>query len=339
MKYLFLLILPFSVFGAEENCPDPLLPLMQPAVREAAAPLEWFAVADKAISTVPCKTKNPPSEKEMDELFSEKMKGPISDKVINGVSFTGESQGMLDLFTKLTSKMNFFGEPEKDQINIQEQYRINPECTKVSCALQKIWGDSLMLKLSYLYLKFGMNGSELAFKNADRYQEAELDDILIGLSDFPPAMMPIAKDNKQIIHFKRGYTLAIYSGGSNNTLANASVTFFDAWTEEKRPVRQYTVFHELGHNIAFANNYYDRNPEWLAMSGWEKRGDSWATTKKECDVSEYGISNPSEDFAETVSAYRFAAQRLKNRCPAKYNFMKNIFKGVEYLSEETCRRK
>lgn len=55
-------------------------------------------------------------------------------------------------------------------------------------------------------------------------------------------------------------------------------------------------------------------------------------------ISEYGETNPAEDFAETMSAYRFKPELLKEISPKKYEFIKkNVFGGIEFTSKRKCR--
>ena len=55
-------------------------------------------------------------------------------------------------------------------------------------------------------------------------------------------------------------------------------------------------------------------------------------------ISQYGHMNPSEDFAESMSAYRYNPNKLLKTNPEKYNFLKNkVFKGIEFLNDNYCR--
>lgn len=73
----------------------------------------------------------------------------------------------------------------------------------------------------------------------------------------------------------------------------------------------------------------------LKLSGWKKLQD-WEADENHCRVSNYGSTNPDEDFAETASAYRYNARDLQKRCPEKYEWMKaRVFDNYEYL-DSTC---
>jgi hypothetical protein len=338
MKYLLILFVSLSAFAHEECVQHHVMPLKDNTVKNLTDPLQWFANSPAGIEKAPCRAKLP-TEQEMDNLFVQNTQGPKYDRSINGITFRGETPQMLDLFAKLTSRYNYLGQPVATGVDFQNTFQINPACENVSCAIQKIWGDSLSLKLSYLYFKYGINSSEYAFPNSDRMTEEEIDDVIQGMRNLPDVMLPVVRQNQQVTHYKRGFTE--YTPGDEKTqyktVANSAVYLFDHWNDKPKIVRQYTLLHEMGHNIAFGMNEADRSPEWLAISGWEKTGDDWKITKTTCVVSKYGKFSPDEDFAESIASYRFNAKRLQKTCPEKYNYMKRIFRGVEYLTPKTCK--
>lgn len=60
--------------------------------------------------------------------------------------------------------------------------------------------------------------------------------------------------------------------------------------------------------------------------------------KKDVIISEYGETNPAEDFAESMAAYRYNPLTLKKISPLKYEFIKkNVFGGQEFTSEKDCQ--
>lgn len=300
--------------------------------------LEWFGVSNEQVMKAPCKTSKIPSLEEMQSFIAKKTSPQKSDRNIHDVQFKDESPTLLNAFEDMTSMMDPAGlfYSTKDQIKIQQTYKINPECDQVLCAIKKIWGED-GIKMLYIKLKHGYNSSELAFKDSDRFKDKELDDVILGLEDLPPHLVPLGKGNKRLTHYTRGYTLAIY-GGDNTVIANATIMLFDAWSLENSPSRQYTIFHETGHNIGSHLDRLDQSPKWLDISGWEKKGDDWSSSpEKACFVSKYGETNPAEDFAESVTTYRYNGKAFKENCPKKYEFLKNnVFREIEYTSPEQC---
>ncbi len=233
----------------------------------------------------------------------------------------------------LTTRYDFIGDEEQDQINIQNKYSINPNCEKVICAVKKIFGEKLGPKLLYMNKKFGLNGSDISFSNSSRLHNDEIDRMIRAAQDFPPSFFPM-KSNKRFIKFKRGHTLKIYGP---EVIANAMIVFFDSWNDlGNNEMMEYTAFHELGHYAAQELGL-DDNAEWLSIGGWIDKDGKQTTSKKDKCTSEYGQTNPAEDFAESVAAYRYNPNLFKRISPEKYNYIKEVvFQGLEYTSSDKC---
>jgi hypothetical protein len=118
--------------------------------------LEWFGANDKQISETPCKSKVPPSEGEINKLIENKSSGK-KNATIHGVQFKDEAPELIEAFTQLTTahdQHGIFANPES-QVEIQNVYKINPECNKVMCAMEKIWGKDMAGKMMFMKLKHG----------------------------------------------------------------------------------------------------------------------------------------------------------------------------------------
>ena len=330
MKILILSLLISVQLRASQDCiPGPH---HEEGIQEIAHLLETL---DSDIENAPCKAKEPPSQDEVNRLISQRRNSKASENV-HGVNFVDEDPALIKSFKEMTTAMDIYSiNPEPDrQIEIQNQYGINPECTKVDCAVKKIWGEEIGPKLLFMKLKHGFNGSEFVYKNTERFDQSELDDVLMGLEDMPSSWVPIA-DNKRMTRFKRGSTLAIYANRS--VAANATITVFDIWSDLSKRRRQETIFHEVSHNMAYNLGSLDEKPEWLNLTGWIKKEDKWTSDPAKCQVTEYGTTNPAEDWAETLMVYRYKASELKKKCPEKYAFVKkHAFKDIEYLTPESC---
>jgi hypothetical protein len=133
--------------------------------------------------------------------------------------------------------------------------------------------------------------------------------------------------------------------GQERVIANASVEIFDLWNDQSPEEKRYTLNHELGHALAGVTRI-DDNQKWLKLSGWEtttkvvggKKEQVLKLNKPEKIISKYGLTNNWEDFAESVSAYRYNPKKLKEISPEKYALIKEvIFDNVEYTSEEACK--
>ena len=342
MRYLLIFLVFQTYWANADQAKDPCDPVLfnaSPEVsKEFAIDLDDIyeeirrehSITDEMIGTAPCRKPVPSDTEMLAEIDLLAIPGDISQE-IGGVNFKDESPTLLQSFQYLTTlNPQLFSRDEPKQLDVQRRYKVNPSCNKVLCAVKKIFGEELGPKLLYMNVKYGVNGSHIAYHNSSKLRIDEVDRMIRGLSDYPEGTFPL-KENKQMIKFQRGATL----GGEEGTLANAVMMFFDRWNEENDIQREYTVTHELAHYIAGEKNL-DEDPRWLKLGGWVEKNGRWSSTKDN-SITLYGDTNPSEDFAESVSAYRYAGAKLKEENPDKYDFIKEtVFGGVEYLSPKTC---
>lgn len=333
MKVIFILtlLIPIHLYAQEEICHyDHGL-----IGKELTQLLDWFGAGDKQVSEAPCKTKTVPLEKDMLNFIAKKAGNKsVKSEEVQGVIFKDENPALIEAFKDFTVAFDSIGNAKsEEQIEIQKKFQINPECDKVLCAIKKIWGENA-IKMLYIKMKHHYNTSEIAFSHSERFSSKELDDVLLSLEDIPDHLDAIGKRNQRLTRFKEGYTLESYGP---EVVANAVIMLFDSWKDKSSPSRQYTIFHEVSHNLAGRLNGMDYHPEWLELSEWVKKGDDWSSKKDACFSSEYAMTNPAEDFAETATTYRYNGKELKESCPKKYDFMKNnVFKGIEYSEERLC---
>lgn len=338
MIYLLLLI-SLTAF-AHEDCPQCVseykVHQIPGNLDEFSKKLEHFSADENQVLNAPCKNKSFDAEKMNISLSSLTGK---KDKKIRGVKFSDESPVLLNAFLNLTQKNRlswidklFLKAPP--EINVQRDYNVNPECKKVMCAVDKIWGRDVGRKLLYLYINHQYRGSELLSPNhATRFTDPELDDILMTLEDIPKSLRPLGR-NRPIIKYKKE---AIPADQSPLLWARSHVHLYTPWVEGPKFKRQYVLFHEFGHNLHnhLSTEVYD---QWLKKSSWVKLGEKWEfDSVGACMVSRYSMSEPNEDFAETAAAYRYNGRALFAQCPEKYRFMKeNVFNNVEYREESQC---
>jgi hypothetical protein len=315
---IFIIILLSNLFNvkASELSPCPQKEVVSFKDFEAIQKkLDWHGATGNTISNAPCKTTVLPSDQDLENYISQKnvsVSKSIS-KIINGVSFKNESPELLLAFEKLTKAKDQFGNFDRpsDQKNFQKEFNINPACQKVSCAVEKIWGRDLGYKILYLLLKYNFNSSEYAYMDSDRLKIDEMNDVVKALEDLPKQVLPVNSKTQRLTHYSRGYKL---KGDGDGVAANAVVMLFDNWSNEGNPERQYSVFHEMSHNIGSKLKDLDLSNAWLKLSDWVKKGDDWSHGEKACFVTEYSLTNPVEDFAESVSTYRYNGNLLKNTC-------------------------
>lgn len=333
-----IIFVPFTVLGQShtETCDDVTpLPTVDKGIKDLHEHLSRHGASDEQVMKAFCKTLRPPTYQEITKFIKAKTSGTPTSKEIYGVQFENESSDLIDAFESLTTAMNGLNiiKMPNNQVNIQEVHQVNPECKKVICAVEKIWGQELGLKILYIYKKYGFNSSEYAFSHSKRFEMEEIDDVLMALADVPAVHQPLGRKNQRLNHFSFPN-----SPDSMKTIANAGIWLYDLWTTQTRPKRQYAVYHELIHNVSFKLNISHDSEEWLALSGWKGKGDDWTYAEDACFSSQYGATNPAEDWAEAASTYRYNPQEFKSRCPKKYAFLKSkVYQGKEYTSANACK--
>ncbi|WP_413560020.1 hypothetical protein [Bdellovibrio sp. HCB209] len=297
----------------------------------AAEPTGWWSVSPEQVAGAPCKNRRSPSDAEMLSFLQPSSLNKKSENLF-GISFKDEDPELLQLFRDLHS----YDISMKDA----KPLVLKSSCNKVVCSAQSIYGSRVGLQILYMLKRYGFNGSHLRTTNASQWRSDELDDVLTALADYPMELYPLDY-NRKLVHVKRGSRMKLPGGES---VANSLMEIYDMWNEITQMERQQTLLHELGHVVARKDNVDDSAP-WLKVAGWQERirtiggrpVTDYTLVNPSKAVSSYGKTNPREDFAETVVAYRFNGANLKVRQPEKYEFLKlRVFDEKEYLSAQAC---
>ena len=288
---------------------------------------DWFAASEDKVLKAPCR-KEYPTLAEQENYLKKLTDGvPTSKGTINGVALE-DSPAMLALFKDLTTYQDYGDAPPEDAKKLGQRYKIGADCKKVQCALTKMFGDKRAKEMLFMKQKFGLNISPITKPSMQDFTDSELGQIKKAVMDMPPHLLPL-EENKQCTRLHKDYSLGL------GTLANATITFANDWNKYTPGLMQATVLHEMAHNFGSEKNL-DESKEWLTASGWVQKDEEWSTSKDNF-VSDYAASNPHEDFAETVVAFRYDPAKLKAVSPEKYKFIKDrVFGGVEYTTAQMC---
>lgn len=298
----------------------------------AAEPTGWWAVSPEQVAGAPCKNRRPPTDAEMLNFLQPSSLNKKSETLF-GISFKDEDPELLQLFRDLHSY----------DISMKgaQPLVLKSNCNKVLCSVQAIYGSRVGVQILFMLKRYGFNGSHLRTAKASLWRSDELDDVLTALSDYPIELYPLDY-NRKLVHVKRGDRMKLPVGES---VANSTMEIYDMWNELSQAERQQTLLHELGHVVARKDNV-DESAPWLKVAGWQMRTRTGKNGSPVVDfvlidsskaVSSYGKTNPREDFAESVTAYRFGGALMKSYHAEKYDFLKQrVFDGKEYLSSQTC---
>ncbi|WP_413578007.1 hypothetical protein ACLVWU_05745 [Bdellovibrio sp. HCB290] len=250
---------------------------------------------------------------------------------VAGVRFENEHPELVYRFMQLVTPPadRIFASKNLKPDDIKKAFGKPNGCDKVMCAVQRLFGKEEGPLILLLLTEYDLNLSHYVWNNADAWKASEIRDIMKAIEATPGHLLPLDL-NQKMIHFKRGYGYK----GAEDVIANASIEVFDVWNGETQPIRQYSIYHEFAHNwSAMHANNIDVSPEWLKVSGWDSQDknprlvDHWKMHPGTQQVSIYAKTNPFEDFAESVSAFRYAPHRLKSVSAEKYKFVKDIVYG------------
>jgi len=289
----------------------------------------------------------------------------LEDNSILKMLMEGTAGGINFLFKSIEEIMN-----EENKV-LQTQLTFESDCKRVLCAVKEIYGREIGPRLLYIFQKYGLNGSHLAFENSIPWTEEELDVLIMALEDLPGGLLPIIS-NKPLVRKVKPEKNSLSEDENETgrkTRADSRFNFYDPWWESNSEYEKMAVFtHEIGHYVSIELNLVFSD-EWLSLSGWydttpppeisrgeiegldiefpdwfslsylqylmSDRSSNYLHSEDACFLSDYSKENPHEDFAETFVAYRYMPEILRNRCRGKYDFIKeNVFGGMEFTSKK-----
>jgi len=303
-----------------------LLALVSPILMQTAARAQnFYAVYDPEVKAAACKTNETPSLSEIKAYLDLRAakQAKTSGEVASGVTLQNETAETIDALHWMLKEL-----PASRLPSIQA-------CDSASCVTNALWGDELGTKLSYLMVRFGLNASEYGIRSVSRFSLDQLNVLIQAVHDLPNFMLPFGRNIPfNLLHYDPRFRF--------QAVSNATITFFNGWENATPEMKQYATMHELSHRMAYRSTsyYLDLQKDWLALGDWSRTKDvknPWQHGAGKCFISGYSEQAPDEDFAETASAYRYAAKRLQQTCPLKYAYMKEkVFQGVEYLNDASC---
>jgi|GEM_PF-3166093 len=238
------------------------------------------------------------------------------------------------------------------------------DCKTLQCAFEKLLNSkeaakqlfNIHAKSNYLLsLDQTINQSK-----ADQvWSPKEIRELDAGISKLPPELtnLPHLKVIERMANgFKRATSssnAAAFASPRIKGYKEAELVFYDSGISglsTKNPYLskswpQEVLVHEICHHYDF-KGYYDtnhgkmtteqKNSEFSKLSGWKKTTgsngqDIWKSAPNSKFVSDYAETEPAEDFAETCANYILSPDKLRDRAPIKYAFMKSkVFNNKEF---------
>lgn len=303
-----------------------------------AQKLDWFAAQDSHIENALCRRNSAASSEEAIAYFQRLDQiQPLESQdlarmSVRGVDFEDERPSLIYAFSLLTSETRLNQQGIYETIYPQKSLHVPASCKKVLCAVQHLFGPRKGPMMLYLMHEYSLNTGPGAFENAGTWSEQELIAVLKALQLVPESLLSSFPLNKKMARVR-----GLYPEGRSSVLADASMQFFDSWEDASPARKQYIVFHEFAHNfadtISTRTTYFshDRGEKWLKIFG---------STRAHQFVSLYSLTNPAEDFAESLTSYRLTPNLLLKQSPEKYAYLRDyVFAGAEFTSKDKCQPK
>lgn len=318
-----------------------------------------------------------PSMEDFNSLYYERSKmAPTSELVIQSIDSEGEfgetiseivlsdqNQKTLDLLTELLinvkiQNQNLIGISLEPMINKEVYKNIKNRCNDIECVSESVFGSTWGLRFFFkenfgIILSGHVSPLTKAYDNEDQILSVVKAILSLPKGSFPlnaeniyPPVSDLVSQNIIMAPHRIGVkggaaAFNAFSRTGTNQLLNTDIYFLDPWTQsEDFDSKVATAFHELMHmfdNAKENKTVLSETKEWEKLSKWKFKDGKWKMGNAKVTCSEYGKTNPGEDFAECASMYRYAPAKLKKISNAKYNFFrKRVFDGVEYFDKKTC---
>lgn len=316
------------------------IPLLLTFTSVSSHALEGFAATDLEVKNAKCLYPVLTKKMDLDKYFRDKEK--LSEKnnfETLGFHFENESPFLVKHFKDLieiTDQTLSHEEPESVKI-------ARKQCQSVRCALSIILGKNESIKALYLLDKYRFNVSPLKYYETQNFSDKDLDLILETMALIPPHLLPL-QDIQQLSHSHKD------AKRPDNEYAVSSIELYHSWDKSSPEQKKYILFHEIAHNWSnIVSEELDESEEWLKITGWIKIPGGFTVgwdhpfqSRQKMNqypwASEYASVNSWEDFAESVSSYRFTSDSLFSKSPTRYNFIKNkVFGGIEFKNNKKCQ--
>ncbi|HEX6859938.1 MAG TPA: hypothetical protein VF138_07030 [Caulobacteraceae bacterium] len=248
---------------------------------------------------------------------------------VRGFSFVDQPAPLIAAFRRMTRLSGRQALPGSDS-----------GCSDVRCAARAVFGEEAGPRLLLLAAVFHYNASDLGELHTRAWSVEELDEVLAAFEDLPPSLFPLDRSEYRALahrHHQEGrfpestnlFELAAEAGEGE-----IGIMIDQGWHHASIAERRAIIVHELAHEFTRA-----RGPALNWRERWQAAVDADAArdTRAPTVASAYAMRNLDEDFAESVTAYRYMAPLLMTRAPHRYALLKSmVFDGQEYGSAARC---
>jgi hypothetical protein len=251
---------------------------------------------------------------------------PLVNAEVAGFTFQAQPEPLVSAFRQMTKLL--------------PSHKGHGSCQDVECAARAVFGQDVGPRLLLLATVYRYNASAMGADAARPWTAAELDELLAAFGDMPASLFPLEDiDYRALVHRQapevatsgRAFELAAQAGEGAD-----GIVFAQGWLKTSATERRAIIVHELAHEFTRARGQtFNWRAPWAAAMAADAR--LAQASGQPSMASAYALKNMDEDFAESVTAYRYMAPLLKRRAPARYAFLKEwMFDGLEYGAATKC---
>jgi hypothetical protein len=291
-------------------------------------PVLNMTVAHAWSGTAPCLAPTRWSEAEISHQLAAAVVGaPLADAKVAGFTLQAEPEPLISAFRYLTRRL-------------PSLYGSQSACRDVECAARAMFGREVGPRLLLLATVYRYNASASGADATRPWTVSELDELLAGFGDLPAWLFPLEDFGYRALVYRRGpvdprsglaFEVAARSGEGSD-----GIVFAQGWVKTSPTERRAIIVHELAHEFTrVQGRTFNWREPWAAAVAADAR--AAGASGQPSMASAYALKNLDEDFAESVTAYRYMAPLLKRRGPARYAILRAwMFGGVEYGAATKC---
>jgi len=297
------------------------------------------ALGPAADLKAPCSQSVPNLQEMRLQLAKLSQTAPLIDRAVGGHFMNNENARLINSYRALTSFKDWNARSITD-IDYWSIFK-NGTCDKALCAAEKIYGAEAGQTYLYVSTFYGFNLSTLGY---DKLRPPTPQDALLfkalysfrpwQLDELHPYQQAMANLPRNLLPFAdvRLTHAGIVNPINPNILSNGLISVYSVLDTKSDFEKETTLYHEFGHNLRPGENI-EISEQWLTASGWFVEEGKLKNNRPQEFVTEYAKKNLFEDFAETFLYYRYFPAVLKEKSPARYQYMKiQIYGEVEYLN-------
>lgn len=307
----------------------PMNPFLPAAPRAANGPIFW-SIAETWGGWAPCLSAR---DESLGLRLAPYLDGGGVSAEIAGFQLEDQPPAAVEAFAALTSDL-------RRRIKAGKAAPAASPCRDVPCAMTALFGPDVAPRLLLLAMAYRFDASDLGAPADRPWTPGELDDMLAAFADLPAEWFPLDLKDFRLLLYRDAEAQARIGpapDGAAELVAIAGDGFpgilvASGWRRLGQQERRATLVHEIAHE-------YARTHHWRGAWSRAMRDDRvmGRVSNTASSVSVYADESPDEDFAESVAAYRYMADLLEARAPARYAFLRDrVFHGLEYRSEAAC---